>query len=177
MMSSVGEERKNNPRIGGQADKRDFVGFMENLHLPHPKQIAIALPANMKSGKPAQDELINQIAWGPVRQSYAGMLEIDPEWVALHLDELHVLDVRHPSEVHDQLGYIEGSQFIPLNELKDRLHEIPHDKPVVAICHAGTRSAQATVILSKAGYAQVANIRGGILLWQQLGLPVKYRFA
>src|SRR5574338_481162 len=42
-MSSVGEERAYNPRIGGAADERDFVGFMENLHLPHPKQLAIAL--------------------------------------------------------------------------------------------------------------------------------------
>jgi sulfur dioxygenase len=39
-MSSVGEERAHNPRIGGHADERDFVGFMENLNLPHPKQIA-----------------------------------------------------------------------------------------------------------------------------------------
>ena len=48
-MSSVGEERAHNPRIGGQADERDFVGFMENLNLPHPKQIAVAVPANLRS--------------------------------------------------------------------------------------------------------------------------------
>jgi sulfur dioxygenase len=36
-MSSVGEERAHNPRIGGHADERDFVGFMENLNLPHLK--------------------------------------------------------------------------------------------------------------------------------------------
>jgi len=51
-MSSVAEERAHNPRIGGGADERDFVGFMENLNLPHPKQLAAALPANQRSGRP-----------------------------------------------------------------------------------------------------------------------------
>lgn len=51
-MSSVGEEHGHNPRIGGHADERDFVGFMENLNLPHPKQIVVAVPANLRCGKP-----------------------------------------------------------------------------------------------------------------------------
>jgi rhodanese-related sulfurtransferase len=43
---------------------------------------------------------------------------------------------------------------------------------VVTVCHAGTRSAQATVILRQAGFTRTANLRGGMLLWQQMGLPV-----
>ena len=54
-VTTVGEERAHNPRIGGQANERDFVGFMENLNLPHPRQIAVAVPANLRSGKPARD--------------------------------------------------------------------------------------------------------------------------
>ena len=73
-MSSVGEERAHNPRIGGHADERDFVGFMENLHLPHPKQIAAALPANLRCGKPEDGTLPRAADWGPVRQSFAGLL-------------------------------------------------------------------------------------------------------
>jgi rhodanese-related sulfurtransferase len=41
---------------------------------------------------------------------------------------------------------------LPLNELRDRLAEIPKDKPVIPVCHAGMRSAQATVILRDAGF-------------------------
>ena len=52
-VTSVGEERADNPRIGGQADERDFVGFMENLNLPHARLIALAVPANLRSGGPA----------------------------------------------------------------------------------------------------------------------------
>lgn len=171
-MSSVGEERAHNPRIGGHADERDFTGFMENLHLPHPKQLAVALPANLRSGRPADGKPTRPAEWGPVRQSYAGLLEIDPDWVASHAGQVHVLDVRNPEELDERLGWIEGAQFIPLGMLKDRLEEVPRDKPVVSVCHAGMRSGQATVILRQAGFAQVANLHGGMLLWQQMGLPV-----
>lgn len=171
-MSSVGEEKAYNPRIGGEADERDFVGFMENLNLPHPKQIAIAVPANLRSGKPDDGKAPQAAEWGPVRQSYAGLLEIDPDWVAEHAGEVHVLDVRQPEELVEGLGHIAGAQCIPLQQLKARLAEVPRERPVVSVCHAGMRSGQATVILRQAGFPQVANLRGGMLLWQQLGFPV-----
>jgi len=170
-VSSVIEEKTYNPRVGGAADERDFVGFMENLSLPHPKQIDVAVPANMRSGRPADGNVQRPADWGPVRQTYAGLLEIEPDWVAEHLDQVHVLDVRQPQEMQESLGRIAAAQLIPLNELKARLAEIPRDKPVVAVCHAGTRSAQATVILRSDGLTRCANLRGGMLLWKQLGLP------
>lgn len=171
-VSSVAEERTHNPRIGGQADERDFVGFMENLHLPHPKQIAMAVPANLHCGKPEDGKAPRPAEWGPVRRSYAGLLEIDPEWVAEHLSEVRVLDVRQPEELAEQPEHIANAQRIPLSELKHRLAELPKDCPVIPVCHAGTRSGQATVILRDAGFPQVANLRGGMLLWQQMELPV-----
>jgi rhodanese-related sulfurtransferase len=145
---------------------------MENLNLPHPKLLAVALPANLRSGKTEDARAMRAADWGPVRQSYAGLLEIDPDWVAEHLSDVHVLDVRHATEMQEQLGRITAAQLIPLNELKDRLAEVPKDKPVIAVCHAGMRSGQATVILRGAGFPRVANLRGGMLLWQQMGLPV-----
>ena len=170
-VSSVAEERAYNPRIGGGADERDFVGFMENLNLPHPKQIDIALPANLRSGRPADGKPPRAANWGPVRQTYAGMLEIEAEWVAEHLRQVQVLDVREAQEMQESLGRIAGAQCVPLNELKARLSEIPRDRPIVAVCHAGMRSGQATVILRSAGIERSANMRGGMLLWSQLGLP------
>jgi sulfur dioxygenase len=172
-VSSVAEERAHNPRIGGQADERDFVGFMENLNLPHPKQIDIAVPANMRSGKPETGSVPRPADWGPVRQGYSGLLGIDALWVSEHLDDVHVLDVRHQEELHETLGRIAGAQWIPLHQLKDRLAEVPRDKPIVAVCHAGMRSGQATQILSKAGVTRVANLLGGMLLWNQQGFPVQ----
>lgn len=176
-MSSVEEERAHNPRIGVGANERDFVGFMENLNLPHPRQIDVALPANMCSGRPADGKVPRPADWGPVRRTYAGLLEIEPEWVAEHLPQVHVLDVRQPEEMQESLGRIANAQLIPLNELKARMSEIPRDKPVVAVCHAGMRSGQATVILRSAGLECCANLRGGMLLWSQLGLSKKRESA
>ena len=171
-MSSVGEERAHNPRIGGHADERDFVGFMENLNLPHPKQLAVALPANLRSGRTEDARALSPADWGPVRQNYAGILDIDAEWVAEHLADVHVLDVRNHEELDEPTGHIANAQLIPLGELKARLDEVPRDRPVISVCHAGMRSAQATDMLRAAGFPRVANLRGGMLLWQQLGLPV-----
>ena len=171
-MSSVGEERRHNPRIGGHADERDFVGFMENLHLPHPKQLAVALPANQRSGRPEDGAAPRLADWAPVRQTYAGLIEIEPDWVSEHLDDVLLLDVRQPEEMDERLGRIASAQLLPLSELKARLDSLPRDKPVVAVCHAGMRSGQATVLLKQGGFTRVANLRGGMLTWHQMGLPV-----
>jgi rhodanese-related sulfurtransferase len=131
------------------------------------------VPANVRSGQPADGKVPRPAEWGPVRQTYAGLLEIEPDWVAEHLEQVHVLDVRQPQEMQEALGQIANAQLIPLSELKTRLAEIPTDKPVVAVCHAGMRSGQATVILRSGGLTRCANLRGGMLLWSQLGLPTR----
>jgi glyoxylase-like metal-dependent hydrolase (beta-lactamase superfamily II)/rhodanese-related sulfurtransferase len=176
-VTSVAEEKLHNPRVGGAADERDFVGLMANLNLPHPKQIDVAVPANLRSGRPTDGVVPQPADWGPVRHTYAGLLEIEPDWVAEHLERVHVLDVRQPQELQESLGHIAKAQLIPLGELTARLAEVPLDKPVIAVCHAGMRSGQATLILRSAGVARCANMRGGMLLWSQLGLPTQRRDA
>src|SRR5262245_25053796 len=64
--STIGEERRYNSRIGGDAREEDFVGYMRNLGLPHPKQIAIAVPANLRSGRPEDGAAAAAPDWGPV---------------------------------------------------------------------------------------------------------------
>jgi rhodanese-related sulfurtransferase len=44
---------------------------------------------------------------------------------------------------------------------------------VVAVCRSGARSAQATVLLQKAGVKKVANLAGGMLRWRAEALPVE----
>jgi sulfur dioxygenase len=169
--TTIGEERAFNPRIGGNAREEDFVGYMENLGLPHPKQLAVALPANMRSGQPEGGQPPPAPDWGPVTRTYAGVLEIAPEWVARHRRDLHVLDVRGAAELTGELGQLAGAQHIPLDRLRARIAEVPSDKPVVVVCQSGKRSAMGVAILEKAGYARVANIPGGMLAWRELGLP------
>ena len=49
-MSTVGEEKALNPRLGMHKTKEEFVEIMRNLNLPYPKKIDAALPANLKCG-------------------------------------------------------------------------------------------------------------------------------
>jgi len=169
--STIGEERTHNPRIGGGAREEDFVGYMKNLGLPHPKQLAIALPANLRAGQPDGDAAPVAPAWGPVVVTYAGLKEIAPDWVARHRAKVHVLDVRSAAEFEGELGHIEGAQLIPLDELRARVAEVQRDKPVVVVCQTGKRSGMGTVVLGKAGLRDVANLAGGMVAWRELGLP------
>jgi sulfur dioxygenase len=169
-VTTVAEERAHNPRVGGQASEGDFVGFMDNLALPHPKQLDVAVPANLVCGKPSDGAVPRQADWGPVVVTYAGLPEIDAEWVAEHREAVHLLDVREPAELQGELGSLAGSQHIPLGELRARVGEVTTDKPIVAICRSGRRSAQATTILTKAGRTEVANLHGGMLRWRALEL-------
>jgi len=172
-VTTVSEEREHNARVGGNANEVDFVGYMDNLGLPHPKQIDIAVPANLRSGRPENASMPPQPSWGPVKINYAGIPEIGARWVATHIREVLVLDVREARELDDsELGRIEGATNIPLGQLRERVGEVPRDRPLVAVCRSGKRSAQAALILRGAGYDRVANLSGGMIEWGAQSLPV-----
>ena len=170
-VTSVAEEKAFNARLGGNASERDFVGHMENMKLPHPHKIAEALPGNMRSGKPR--EAATAPAWAPLARSYAGLPELTPAWVAAHQGEVTVLDVRSAEEFNGPDGRVAGSLLIPLPELEAQSAQISADRPVVVLCHSGSRSALATQQLLKAGRAQVANLRGGLSRWAAEGYPLE----
>ncbi|HEX4450125.1 MAG TPA: MBL fold metallo-hydrolase [Kofleriaceae bacterium] len=170
--STIGEERRFNARIGGGAREEDFVGYMTNLGLPHPKQLAVAVPANLRAGKPEVDVVATDADWGPIVLTYAGIAEIAPEWLAQRRRDVQILDVRNATELAGELGYLQDAIAIPLDELRARVDEIAHDKPVVVVCQTGRRSCLGTVILRKAGIARCASLAGGMVRWQELGLPL-----
>ncbi len=169
--TTIGEERRHNPRIGGGAREEDFVGYMTNLGLPHPKQLAIALPANLRAGQPERGGGPVVATWGPVVVTYAGMRDIAAEWVATHRDEVYVVDVRSAPEFTGELGHVCGAQLLPLDELRARLGDVPTDRPVIVVCQTGARSAMGAAILAKAGVTRVASLAGGMIRWRELGLP------
>lgn len=169
--STIGEERRFNARLGGDATERDFVGFMENLGLPHPKLLDVAVPANMRCGQGVEPAALKPSEWGPVLETYAGVPEIAPEWLRDHRDEVLLVDVRAPDEFNGELGHLEGARLLPLDELRARMGELSAEKPIVFICQSGKRSAMAAGILRKAGNARVANLAGGMAAWRRLGFP------
>ncbi|HBX37074.1 MBL fold metallo-hydrolase [Pseudohongiella sp. SYSU M77423] len=161
--SSVAEEKLHNPRVGGNANETDFVQYMKAMQLPHPKKIDEALPANMRSGKPEDGKLPDEPDWADIRISFAGIPEVTPEWVVHNQPSVTIIDVREAEEVEQDISILSNAISIPLNQLRDRLSEIPGDKPIVTLCRSGKRSSLAYSILKSAGFDKVANIRGGIL--------------
>ncbi|MFZ5782555.1 MAG: rhodanese-like domain-containing protein [Pseudomonadota bacterium] len=172
--TSVAEERRFNPRLGGEVGENDYVGYMKNLDLPHPKKIDEAVPANLRCGQPGNDaQAPPDPSWAPLRFSFGGVWEVEPHWLEENLGKIHLVDVREPAEFTGPLGHIRGAIPLPLGELAARATELPRDKPLVAVCRAGSRSAHATAILQKAGFAEVANLPGGMLRWRAEGRAVE----
>lgn len=81
----------------------------------------------------------------------------------------HLVDVREDDEW--RAGRIEGAQHIPLRELARRAAEIPADRPIVAVCRSGARSASAVRGLAQLGRA-AENLDGGVTAWARAGLPL-----
>lgn len=80
-------------------------------------------------------------------------------------EKFFLLDVREPFET--EIASI-GGHLIPLNELTDRLGELPPDKneEIIVYCRTGARSRNAMVFLmEEGGYTNVKNLIGGIHAW------------
>ena len=172
-VTSVGEEKRFNPRLGGTLSEQDFAGYMNNLKLPHPKKIDLALPANLKCGRPDESQTTHDPDWGPLTCNFAGIWEIPPYWVEENLAHILVLDVREPDEYAGPLGHIPGAKLIPLGDLLERMTELTTQLPIVTVCRAGGRSAQAILMLQQAGFSKVANLSGGMLRWRGEGHAVE----
>ena len=174
-VSSVGEEKKYNPRLALTIGEADFVGYMTNLGLAHPKLMDVAVPANLRCGRPEKEDMTNtaDTDWAPLAMTFAGIWELQPDCVAENPGRAQVLDVREPDEFTGSLGHIKGAKLIPLGTLLNNMEQLSKEKPVVVVCRSGARSAQATVMLKNAGFAKVANLAGGMLRWRAQHLPVE----
>jgi rhodanese-related sulfurtransferase/glyoxylase-like metal-dependent hydrolase (beta-lactamase superfamily II) len=80
-----------------------------------------------------------------------------------------VLDVRSPGE--REAGHIEGTEFIPLNQLEKRADELPRDRTIAIHCQGGYRSAIAASLLKKKGFTRLYDLVGGFKAWEASGLP------
>ncbi len=82
-----------------------------------------------------------------------------------------LIDVRTVAE--HELGTIEGAVNIPLDDLRDRIHEIPKDKEVVVFCAVGLRGYLAERILRGRGYDNVRNLSGGYKHYAAATMPLQ----
>ena len=81
---------------------------------------------------------------------------------------VQLLDVREEFEVAESM--IPGSLHIPMGQLNERLGELDAAVDVITVCRSGNRSGKVADALSTAGF-RAHNMAGGIVAWQQAGLP------
>ena len=84
--------------------------------------------------------------------------------------ELVLIDVR--TDVEYAQGAVPGSKHLPLHMLPLMADQIDNEKPVVFICRSGARSAQACAFMASKGFANVYNLRGGVMGWAQAGMAL-----
>lgn len=86
------------------------------------------------------------------------------------LSKVTLIDVRTPDEF--VLGALKGAVNIPLDDMRERIKEIPTNKPVYLYCGVGLRGYLASNILLQNGYKEVKNLVGGLKLYKAATAPL-----
>ena len=164
-VSTIAEERAFNPRL--QVDSIDaYVELMDNLNLPNPKMMDVAVPANVKIGLSQAD--LRARGWS-----------IDVAGAAEAKGRVLFIDVREASE-RKRHGALPNAVHVPYGELEGaiaaggalRKLALDHDGPVVFYCAFGERSAMATERAHESGLDQALNLEGGLEAWKSAGRSV-----
>ena len=163
-VSTIGEEKQFNPRLNVR-DADEYAALMESLHLPNPKMMDVAVPANMRQGL-LQAEIARR-GWAVTAAEAAGL--IGRRDVAL-------VDLRERSE-REKHGVIPGSLHAPYPDLQENiglggvLHELASTtgKQLLFYCAFGERSAMAVQAAQDAGLSSVRHIEGGMGAWKSAG--------
>jgi rhodanese-related sulfurtransferase len=87
------------------------------------------------------------------------------------IDEVHVVDIR-PESLYE-MGWIAGSQKIPLTLFPQRYTEIPKEKTIVLIDHVAKQVLMAGRFLKTKGYEKVLRLQGGLMAWVSQGYPLE----
>jgi sulfur dioxygenase len=184
--SSLGYERINNVCINTKRDLPEFAAFLKGLFPPLSAdggRLQCGLTMDKGPAASAGENL------NPLMKSFCISMEQylkSPHESTLirtgeirdrigNKADLFILDVRGSDELSDT-GYIEGAVNIPVQQVAERVGELPKDlnTPIAVVCESGIRSAHAAIYLRAYGYNDVTNLEFGMREWRQEGLPVVF---
>jgi len=161
-VSTIGEEKAFNPRLQVKSVD-EYVALMNNLNLPNPKMMDVAVPANMKVG--FAQEAIAQRGWAVTAKAAIGLVG---------RPDIALVDLRERPE-REKSGVIPGSLHAPYPDLAANvqpggmLHELASatGKRLLFYCAFGERSAMAVQAAQDAGIATACHIHGGVDAWKK----------
>ena len=166
-VSTIGEERRHNPRLQVRSVD-EYVELMNNLKLPNPRMMDVAVPANMHVGL-HQDDLAREGLSFTAREAIE----------RLGRPEILLVDLRETNE-RLKHGTLAGALHAPYPAIEESLkpggmlREVATatGRRIVFFCAFGERSAMAIAAAKQAGLANTAHIAGGIDAWKKAGGPV-----
>jgi glyoxylase-like metal-dependent hydrolase (beta-lactamase superfamily II)/rhodanese-related sulfurtransferase len=166
-VSTIGEEKSFNPRLKVKSID-EYVDLMNNLNLPNPKMMDVAVPANIHVG--LRQEEIARKGWA---------LSATEAMALRGAKEVAIVDLREKGE-REKHGVIPGSLHAPYPDLVENisaggmLHELAEatGKRIVFYCAYGERSAMAVQAAQDAGLKTACHIEGGIDAWKKVNGPL-----
>ena len=166
-VSTIGEEKNFNPRLKVKSID-EYVDLMNNLKLPNPKMMDVAVPANMHVG--LRQEEIARKGWA---------LSAAEAMAMRGRNDVALIDLREKSE-REKHGVIPGSLHAPYPDLQENisaggmLHELAEatGKRIVFYCAYGERSAMAVQAAQDAGLKTACHIEGGVNAWKKANGPL-----
>ena len=141
---------------------------MNNLNLPNPKMMDVAVPANMHIG--LHQEEVAQKGWAVAADAALGLLG---------RKDVALVDLRERSE-RERHGTIPGAMHLPYTAIDDNvlpggvLHQLGSMQKLTFFCAFGERSAMAVTAAQAAGISSACHIEGGMAAWKKAGGPVEH---
>jgi len=180
-VSSIGQEKLINPRLANKC-REQFIEFMNNLNLPKPNLIDIAVPANRYCGLDEEEAIQSSEPKDEVKPSQLMTpsqmvaqikhqikeITINETSKLIQNKDVVLIDIREQNEFEQ--GSITGALFIPRGILEFKISEFsklhnPETK-LVLFCRSGNRSALAAVSLQNMGFKNVMSMIGGYETWK-----------
>lgn len=189
--STIGHEKVHNPRIAGRS-REEFIALMQGLHLPKPRRMDEAVPANLAGGVRHDADGAALDAPRPA-QGYAGDISPTLAWDWVQAGRARLVDVRTDAE-REWVGYVPGAVPLAWKQWPGMQPNAAFDdgirallaqdaRPLLMLCRSGARSVAAARRATELG-ATAYNVlegfegdlddhgqrgrRGG---WRKRGLP------
>jgi sulfur dioxygenase len=166
-VSTIAEEKAFNPRLRVKSVD-EYVDLMSKLHLPNPKMMDVAVPANLRIGLAQED--IAKRGWA---------LTVDQALGLMGRADVAIVDLRERRE-REKHGSIPGSLHAPYPDLQENirpggvLYELARatGKRMIFYCAFGERSAMAVEAAQQAGLGSAVHIQGGFDAWKKANGPL-----
>ncbi len=166
-VSTIAEERDFNPRLQVKSVE-DYAELMNNLRLPNPKMMDVAVPANMRIG--LAQSIVADRGWALTADEVKGlMVRSDVALIDLRETQERERDGVIPGSLH--VAYPDVEENLQADGLLRQLAEAA-GKRLIFYCAIGERSAMALQAAQAAGLSSSRHLHGGMQAWKTAGGPL-----